>query len=91
MIRIRAIEVIAIILIVTQCIVLGIAFSLNPVMEQEKFGYLLAISLILSAVLLYIYSRWKDIFPEKILELDEEWVALAIAFSVLIVLFAVYM
>ena len=91
MIRVRAVEVIAIILIIVQCIALGVAFSLNPIMDQEKFGYLLAMSLILSAVLLYIYQHREDIFPEKILELDEEWVALAIAFSVLIVLFTIYM
>jgi len=90
MVKIRSIEAIALAILIIQAIILFTAFNLDPIVQQEKFGFMLSISFVLTASLLYIYSKGSDIFPEKVLELDEEWIAIGIAFAILIILFIIY-
>jgi hypothetical protein len=85
--KVRFIELLAIILILTQIVITSAAFSLDPIIEQEEFGLLLAMNFILTSILLYMYFKEPDVFPEKVLELDEEWIALGIAMVFLISLF----
>jgi len=79
-------EYTALILLIIQLVVLSWVFVLNPVIDQTVSALLMSLNFIITALLLYIYGNRGRIYPSRVLELDEEWLAIGVAIVILIIL-----
>lgn len=84
------IEYTALILLIIQLIIFSWILVLNPVINQSISALLMSLNFIITALLLYIYANRGKTYPHKILELDEEWLALGIAIAIFILLIVIF-
>lgn len=83
-------EYAAFILIIFQLITASWIYVLDPIMEQGRSALLMSLNFIVTATLLYLYLNRNRIYPSKILELDEEWIAVGLAVTIFIILILVF-